>query len=125
MPSKKVKPPHAKPPARTRYACQLPVPLASRLEALCDMHPEKTRSQVMADVIGLGLAEIERVAAGAVVAVASFHPDTRQSIYLLTGPFSEFHGLTSKHHLAIERKSTPGDADEKAPIDDYSLGDME
>jgi hypothetical protein len=65
------------------------------------------------------------VAAGAVVAVASFHPDTRQAIYLPTGPFSEFHGLTNKHHLAMEQKMTRGDADEKAPVDDYSLGDME
>lgn len=116
--------------ARTRYSCRLPVALASRLEALCEMHHEKTRAQLMGDLIGLGLAEVERVAAGAVAAVASFHPDTRQAIYLLTGPFAEFHGLTSKHHLAMERdcmerEHTQDDVDEMAPVDDYSLGDME
>ena len=109
--------------ARKRYTCRLPLELASRLEALCEMHPLKTRTQIMADVLRLGLAEVERARTEA--AVAEFHPDTRQPIYLLTGPFAEFHGLTHKHHLAMEHELAKDDPQTSYPVDDYLLGDEE
>ena len=44
---------------RKKYSFNLPLSLASRLEALCELHPYKTRTQVIADLIGIGLAEVE------------------------------------------------------------------
>lgn len=111
--------------ARKRYACRLPLELASRLEALCEMHPRKTRTQIMGDLLGLGLAEVERAGSGAAAGPAGFHPDTRQPIYLLTGPFAEFHGLIRKHHLAMEHELAKDDPQAAYPVDEYLLDDVE
>ena len=92
------------PTARTgqkHYACQVPLALAARLEALFDMHPEKQRSQLMADLLALGLGQVERTRSG--FTLAEPLPDAHAPIYLLTGPFDAFHGLVHKHHLALER----------------------
>jgi len=110
---------------RKRYACRLPLELASRLEALCEMHPEKTRTQLMGDLLGLGLAEVERAWAGRAVGEAGFQPDTRQPIYLLGGPFAEFHGLIHKHHLAMEHELAKDDPQASSPVENYTLGDDE
>lgn len=128
--NKPANPAHAAPEpgmrlARKKYACRLPLELASRLEALCEMHPQKTRSQIMGDLLGLGLAEVERAGSATAVAQSGFQPDTRQPIYLLNGPFAEFHGLIHKHHLALEHELTKDDPQASYPVDDYTLGDLE
>lgn len=111
--------------ARKKYACRLPLELASRLEALCEMHPGKTRAQLMRDVLGVGLAEVERAWSGNATGAPGFQPDTRQPIYLLSGPFAEFHGLIHKHHLAMEHELASDEPQVSYPVDDYTLGDVE
>jgi hypothetical protein len=110
-------------PECKRYTCLLPLDLAARLETLFEMHPETPRSKVIADLLRLGVAEVERT--HAVVELA--HPfapgDNRQHIYLLSGPFAEFHKLTYKHHLALERAQNKEDASEPNTNAGYQLGD--
>ncbi|MBA3056415.1 MAG: hypothetical protein KJ614_04090 [Gammaproteobacteria bacterium] len=108
--------------ARKRYVCRLPLQLASRFEALREAYPGKKRSQFLEELLRLGLAEVERAWAGASAADAAFHPDTRQPIYLPTGPFAEFHHLVQKHHLALEHEFAAADDPQAAyPVDDYAL----
>jgi predicted DNA-binding protein len=111
--------------ARKRYSFRLPLELASRLEALFEMHPQKPRAHLLADLLRLGLAEVERVQSAVAAGLAEFHPNKRQPIYLLTGPFAEFHGLTRKHHLAMEHELAKDDAESSSSIGEYSLGDAE
>ncbi len=112
---------------RKKYAFRLPLALASRLEALCEMHPHKTRTQVIGDVLGLGLAEVERTrsAPGSGPVDTAVPPDPHQPIYLLYGPFAEFHHLAYKHHLALEKALTPDEAPLAPPLEGYALGDTE
>ena len=109
--------------ATKRYTCRLPLALASRLEALLEMHPETTRSRLVADLLGLGLAEVERTRTGAGLGWGGVRADRQQPIYLLTGPFSEFHKLTHKHHLALERDLFGENLGEPGLSDQYLLGD--
>lgn len=112
----------SKPLARKRYVCRLPLQLASRLEALREAYPGKKRSQVLEELLRLGLTEVEHAWAGAAAADTAFHPDTRQPIYLPTGPFAEFHSLVQKHHLALEHEFARVDDPQVAyPVDDYAL----
>jgi hypothetical protein len=53
---------------------------------------------------------------------ATFHPDSRQPIYLPSGPFAEFRGLVPKHHLALERELAGDEPEPPYPLDDYQLG---
>lgn len=108
-----------------KYTVRLPLALASRLEALCEMHPLTTRSQLIGDLLGLGLAEVERARSGISDTPTVPPPAANPPIYLLTGPFSEFHHLTYKHHLALEHALSKEDAQDLRPIDEYTLGDSE
>lgn len=89
------------------------------------MHPQKTRAQLFGDLLGLGLAEVERMQATGAVGLAEFQPDIKQPIYLLTGPFAAFHGLAHKHHLAMEHELAKDDTESSNSIDEYTLGDVE
>jgi hypothetical protein len=109
--------------ARKRYTFRLPVPVASRFEALCEMHPQKSRTQLMGDLLDLGLAAVEKAASPPATTSMEFHPDTRRSIYLLTGPFAEFRGLSRKHHQALEHELDKDDPESLYPVDAFLLGD--
>jgi topoisomerase IA-like protein len=108
-----------------RYSFSLPLELASRLEALCEMHPQKARNQLLGDLLSLGLAEVERARTTSNPELTGVHPDTGQPIYLLTGPFAEFRGLTHRHHLALERKLAKDDPEPLPPMDEYTMGNIE
>lgn len=97
-------------PAQKRYACQVPLALAAQLEALFEMHPEVERSRLLADLLALGLGQVEHTRSGtplAELAVPTARPAQpglhHPAIYLLTGPFDAFRGLVQKHHLALDR----------------------
>lgn len=111
--------------SRKKYTVRLPLALAARLEALCEMHPQTTRTQLIGDLLGLGLAEVERVRSGPNDTPTSLVPDVNQPIYLLMGPFSEFHHLSYKHHLALEHALDQEDTQPMEPVDGYTLGDRE
>lgn len=110
---------------RKKYTIGLPLALASRLEALCEMHPQTTRTQLIGDLLGLGLAEVERARSSPNTPPTSQVPDMNQPIYLLTGPFSEFHHLSHQHHLALEHALNQEDAPALPPMDGYALDDHE
>lgn len=109
--------------ARKKYTFRLPIPLAARIEALCDLHPRTPRRQLIADLLTLGVAEVENVHVRQTDGVPSWWPKEESHIYLLTGPFSEFHGLARKHHLAMEHALD----NDKAPpsLLDYQLDDVD
>jgi hypothetical protein len=111
--------------ARMKYSFRLPIEVASRIEALCEMHPQTTRVQLLRDLLGLGLAEVARTQSKLMVGSTEFQPDKQQPIYLLTGPFAEFHGLTRKHHLAMGHELAKDDAEPSSSIGQYTLGDIE
>ncbi len=117
----------SRPLTHKRYVCLLPLQLASRFEALHEAYPGKKRSQLLEELLRLGLTEVEQAwGAGATAADAAFHPDTRQPIYLPTGPFAEFHSLVQKHHLALEHEFAGEDDPQAAyPVDDYGLNAKE
>ena len=107
--------------SRKRYAFRLPIALAARIEALCEMHHEAIRSQLISDLLALGVAEVERARGGSTGALPGASPDRQSAIYLLNGPFVEFHGLTRKHHLAMEHAL---DGEDTSPaLLNYRLGD--
>jgi hypothetical protein len=110
-------------PAARRIALTLPVPLAARLAAWCEMHPQRTRSQWLLDWLDAALVGAERSLPRLRGAVVDVHPDTRQPIYLLTGPFAEFHGLVNKHHLELEHELDHEAPEAPYPAVEYLLGE--
>ncbi len=113
---------HRKPrTASKRYSLRLPVGVAAPLEALCELHPAKKRSQIIADLLALALERIEHPVHGTTGPESGFQADVRQHVYLLSGPFAEFRGLVQKHHRSIERQLGNVREEDEMPTDNYSL----
>ncbi len=108
-----------------RYSVTLALSLASRIAALREMHPQKKRHEILSDLLELGLAQIDSAASGSNAGFTPYYPDTRQAVYLLSGPFSEFHGLVHKHHLALEHELDQESTEPLCINDDYSLSDAQ
>lgn len=111
--------------ALKRYSIRLPLHLASRVEALCEMYPEKTRTDLLADLLGMGLARLERAWPRAMPSATRLQPENRRPIYLLSGPFAEFHGLTHKHHTAMARELARDEPEPMRSLEEFHLGDLE
>ena len=107
--------------SRQVYRLSLPLALAARLAALGELHPQKSQEALLTDLVALGLEAVERQWPGRPEQFSDFHPDARLPVYLVTGPFAAFHGLTHKHHLAMERAL----AQEDPPQSGYALGDAD
>ena len=124
----KTKTPDAVRLSRKKYTFQLPLALAAGFEALCDLHADTRRAQVLADVLALGLAQVARAradhegAAGPTVDMTA--PDPTPAVYLLHGPFAEFHKLVRMHHLALEH-ALSGDEPMVPAVHNYRLVDLE
>jgi predicted DNA-binding protein len=103
------------------YSIQLPLKLADKLEALFATHKKNARTKVLRDVLTLGLHEIEKASATA-IGVQGFQPDTQQPVYLLTGPFSEFHNVIHKDRNARDREIFEDGPQPTGFKDDYCLG---
>ena len=104
-----------------RYSLRLPVGVAAPLEALCELHPAKKRSQIIADLLALALERIAHSSPGAAGPQSGFQADVRQHVYLLSGPFAEFRGLVQKHHRSMARAPGEATTGDDFPPDDYSL----
>lgn len=109
---------------RQVYRLSLPLALAARVAALGELHPHKTPEALLTDLVALGLSEVERQWPGRPDQSPDFNPDTRLPVYLVTGPFAAFHGLTHKHHLALEQAQAKEDP-AAGPQSDYALGDAD
>ena len=117
--------PHIREMPHKHYAVRLPVAMAERLEALCEMNPRKRRDQIICELLGLGLAELERRATDRVQGGEYLEREPNGPLYLPNGAFSEFHNLVRKHHYASEQAlAKPGPGPE-GPQDAYCLGDMQ
>lgn len=106
----------------TRYSLRLPVGVAARLAAWCELHPQRSRTELVAELLEAGLAEAERSLRQPAPA-ADGPADTRQPVYLPTGAFAEFHGLVQKHHLQLERERDHEAAAAPYPAVDYLLSE--
>ncbi len=105
-----------------RTTLRLPLPVAARLAAWCEMHPQRPRHELVAELLDAGLAAAERQPAGSGSAWTSAELDSSQTVYLPTGAFAEFRHVVGKHHPQLEHEQ---DHDEQPgvsyPAIDYLL----
>jgi hypothetical protein len=113
--------------AMKKYSFHLPNELAAKLDALCEMYSQKKPAQVIADLVALAMSEVERRSGSNAGGDASpFQAGPSQHVYLLAGPFAEFHGLVRKHHHALTHLVDDEDGQPMAPAAlDYQLGNSD
>jgi predicted DNA-binding protein len=85
-----------------QYSFRLPVHVAAKIEALCEMYPGKNRTQIVADLLTSALDEVERgfpvVEAGDPIG----HDPDGELIYEDVGPRSHFRDLANRHYMELE-----------------------
>jgi len=92
----------SQPRTATEYAVRLPVDDAARLAALAEMFPGRSPEQLITELLGVALQEIERsmpyVAGRKVIS----SDDQGDPIYEDVGPTPRFVELTRKHRKRLE-----------------------
>jgi hypothetical protein len=87
-----------------QYSFRLPVHVAAKIEALCEMYPGKNRTQIVADLLTSALDEVEKsfpFVAGEKLCTV---PDTGEDIFEDVGLAARFQALANKYYLELERE---------------------
>lgn len=86
-----------------QFSFRLPVHVAAKLAALSDMYPQKSRTEIVGDLLATALDEL--VAGMPYIKGEYIGTDTSgEEIYDDLGPASTFWNLADKHYLALEKE---------------------
>lgn len=82
---------------------RLPVHVAAKLAALGEMYPQKTRTQLVADLLTAALADME---AGLPSFPGKYFTDDEEGkpLYEAVGAIESFRSLTNKHYIELEKE---------------------
>lgn len=82
---------------------RLPVHVAAKLAALSEMYPQKTKTQMVADLLSAALADLEQ---GLPSFPGKFFTDDEQDgpLFEAIGPAERFRTLTNKHYIELEKE---------------------
>jgi len=90
-----------------QYSFRLPVHVAAKLNALCDLYPNKTRTQLVADLLataieqaGEGLPTLKGDHLDSVIA----DDGTRLEVFEDVGMRARFKKLANRHYAALEKE---------------------
>ena len=111
--------------ATKSYSFRLPISIGAKIDALCEMYPQRNRTQLVADILTAALDDLEKtlpytlgeefdpVAAGVEDCI---RPDDPKR-YHIQGPREVFRRLADKHYEKLE-------AELKLPISSVLYGDL-
>lgn len=90
-----------------QYSFRLPVHVAAKIQALCDMYPNKTRTEIVGDLLSSALEEVKQ----GLPSYDSNEPITilpdGEEIFEQWGPRVIFDGLTEKYISELDAESKP------------------
>lgn len=85
-----------------QFSIRLPVHVAARINALCDMYPSKTRSDIINDLLATSLDQIEEslheYKTGETVEIEG------QEIEVLAGPKRDFRSAANQYYIELEKE---------------------
>lgn len=89
---------------KQQLSFRLPLHVAAKLAALCEMYPEKTRTQLVGDLLSTALEDFERSFPNIKGRKFGTDPDTGETLYNDVGPGREYRELANRHYEAMERE---------------------
>ncbi|SDX54181.1 hypothetical protein [Nitrosomonas oligotropha] len=87
-----------------QYSFRLPVHVAAKIAALCEMYPSRTKTEIVGDLLS---SAIDEFLAGLPYVQGKYvgtNPETGEKIHLDAGPESKFWQLANEHYREIERE---------------------
>jgi len=86
-----------------QWSFRLPVQVAAQINALCDLYPKKTKTDIVSDLLAAALADFVPKLPSQRGAVIGDHPDWGKE-YELHGPAVTLRAYANKHFKEIERE---------------------
>ena len=89
-----------------QYSFRLPVHVAANLAALCDLYPNKTKTELVGDLLAAALSEVIRhlpYERGSRIGPVPDHPEWGDG-FEMKGLAAEFRQRANKHHKELERE---------------------
>ena len=82
---------------------RLPVHVAAKIAALCELYPNKTKTQIVGDLLASALAEMQK---GLPSPPGDYFTTDEQGrkLYTATGPLENYRVLANKYYAELERE---------------------
>ena len=87
-----------------QYSFRLPVHVAAKIAALCEMYPNRTKTEIVGDLLSTAIDEFLAGLPYIKGAYITHDPDTGEEIFDDAGPASVFWQLADKHYKELERE---------------------
>lgn len=87
-----------------QFSFRLPAHVAAKLAALCDMYPERTRTQLVGDLLSSALEELERGFPAAKGKPFGDAPHTGEKLFEDAGPGARYRALSNRYYREIEKE---------------------
>jgi hypothetical protein len=87
-----------------QYSFRLPVHVAAKIAALCDMYPQKTRTEIVGDLLSTAIEDLVKGMPFVEGRLVGHDPETGEAIHEDLGPKAKYWELADKHYKAIERE---------------------
>ena len=83
---------------------RLPVHVAAKVAALCEMYPNKTRTEIVGDLLSSALEGVKEGFPFVKGKYIGTDQDTNEEIYDDAGPATRFFALTDKYYIELEKE---------------------
>jgi len=87
-----------------QFSFRLPVHVASKLAALAEMYPQKTRTEIVGDLLATAIDEVVKGMPYINGRSIGFHPDTDEECFEDIGPSVTFWSLANKYYKDLEKE---------------------
>ena len=88
-----------------QISLRLPIHVAAKISALCEMYPRKTKTEIIGDLLATALDQLEAGLDCTETDYFGDHPETGEAIYEnYYGPLKDFRTLTDKYLDELEEE---------------------
>lgn len=87
-----------------QFSFRLPVHVAAKLAALCEMYPSRTKTEIVGDLLSSAIDEFLAGLPYVQGKHVGINPKTGEEIHLDAGPESLFWELADKHYRELEKE---------------------
>ncbi|MGC2457042.1 MAG: hypothetical protein WA435_03495 [Gallionellaceae bacterium] len=87
-----------------QFSFRLPVHVAAKIAALCDMYPQKNRTEIVGDLLSTAIEDLLSGLPYVDGKPIGVDPDTGEEYCEDVGPRPRFWALADKHYKALERE---------------------
>lgn len=87
-----------------QFSFRLPVHVAAKIAALCEMYPNRSRTEIVGDLLASALDALESGFPAQKGKQCGFHPDTNEAMFDDVGPRARYRSLTNEHYVELERE---------------------